>query len=109
MNMKMQINHYRNTGIAVTLFVSIVIFLVLNINASPFAVLAKSGGLSANSVNRANVATHTTGNTSELKSGGLSANSVNRANVTTHTTGNTSELKSGGLSANSVNRANSTS
>jgi hypothetical protein len=80
--MKMQINHYKNTGIAVTLFVLIVIFPVLNINTSPFAVLAKSGGLSANSVNSANVTAHTTGNTSKLKSGGLSANSVNSANVT---------------------------
>ena len=76
--MKMQINHYRNTGIPVTLFVSIAIFLLLNTNTSPFAVLAKSGGLSANS----NVTANTTGNTSKLKSGGLSANSVNSANVT---------------------------
>jgi hypothetical protein len=81
-NLKMQINHYKNTGIAVTLFVSIVIFPVLNINTSPFAVLAKSGGLSPNSVNSANVTAHTTGNTSKLKSDGLSANSVNSANVT---------------------------
>jgi hypothetical protein len=82
MNMKKQINYYRNTGIPVTLFVSIAIFLLLNINTSPFAVLAKSGGLSANSVNSANVTAHTAGNTSKLKSGGLSANSVNSANVT---------------------------
>jgi hypothetical protein len=106
MNMKMQINHYRNSRIAVTIFVSIAFFLLLSTKISPFAVLAKSV---TNIVNSANVTAHTTGNTSKLKSGGLSANSVNSANVTAHTTGNTSKLKSGGLSANSVNSANVTS
>ncbi len=82
MNMKVQLYNYVNSGITVASFVSIAILLLLNTSTPPLDGLAKSGGLSANSVNSANVTAHTIGNLSKLKSGGLSANSVNSANVT---------------------------
>jgi hypothetical protein len=58
-------------------------------------VLAKvTGGLSANSVNKANVTAHIIGKKSNSTSGGLSANSVNKANVTAHLIENTTSIVS---------------
>jgi hypothetical protein len=58
-------------------------------------VLAKvTGGLSANSVNKANVTPHIVGKKSNITSGGLSANSVNKANVTSHIIGYTTSIVS---------------
>jgi hypothetical protein len=51
--------------------------------------LAKvTGGLSANSVNKANTRPHVIGNSSNVTAGGLSANSVNKANTRPHVIGN---------------------
>ncbi len=48
-----------------------------------------TGGLSANSVNKANITPHIIGKRSNSTSGGLSANSVNKANITAHIIRNT--------------------
>jgi hypothetical protein len=50
-------------------------------------------GLSANSVNNANVTPHSIGKRSNSTSAGLSANSVNNANVTSHIVGNTTSFR----------------
>ena len=80
--MKLLLDKYRNREIAFTSFISIAILLLLNTNTTPSDGLAKTGGLSVNSVKSANVTAHTIGNLSKLKSGGLSVNSVNSANST---------------------------
>jgi hypothetical protein len=72
-----QTTRQKESGLSIFVFVAILLFLGMKSSA-----LAISGGLSANSINSANVTAHTLGNTSKLKSGGLSANSVNSANVT---------------------------
>jgi len=51
-----------------------------------------TGGLSTNSVNKANVTSHIVGKRSNSTSGGLSTNSVNKANVTSHIVGMVSPL-----------------
>jgi hypothetical protein len=80
-------------------FVIIVIFASLMILVGDKLlqsyVLAKVvGGLSANSVNKANVTAHIIGNKSNSTSSGLSANSVNKANVTAHIIWNTTSIVS---------------
>ena len=52
-----------------------------------------TNGLSANSVNNANVIPHSIGKRSNITSTGLSANSVNNANVTSHIVGNTTSFR----------------
>ena len=83
--MSIRTHSYLNEGnwISAALFSSLSVLLMLGANAVVCDIVAKSGGLSASSVNAANVSAHAVGNTSKLKSGGLSASSVNAANVTT--------------------------